>query len=298
MKPLSQSTIAHLREIADAPDFSGTRYTIIREIARGGMGVIYEAEDRELRRSVAIKVLANEVADTASAARLRNEAQTIARLEHPGIVPVHDAGELPDGRVFYAMKLVRGTRLDDYARQNPQHTELLRLFIRLCEAVAFAHAHDVTHRDLKPENVMIGSFGEVLVMDWGVARSSSEPSEPGLIIGTPGFMPPEQERGGAINPRADVFALGKSLDVLIATKDRRLAAIIRKATNLDRELRYRDAGDLGADIGRYLDSLPVTAHRENVFEKAGRWITRNQALVTIVLAYLVMRVIVFLWMNP
>ena len=298
MKPLSQSTIEHLREIADAPDFSTTRYTIIREIARGGMGVIYEAEDRELSRAVAIKVLANEVADADAAARMRAEALTIARLEHPGIVPVHDAGELPDGRVYYAMKLVRGTRLDHHAREKRERADLLRIFIRLCEAVAFAHAHGVTHRDLKPENVMIGSFGEVLVMDWGVARSSGDASDAGLVIGTRGFMAPEQERGEVnIDARADVFALGKSLGSLITERDRRLTAIIRKATNADRELRYQDAGGLRDDIARYLDGLPVSAHRENVFEKTARWIVRNQALVTIVLAYIVMRVIVFLWIN-
>ena len=298
MKPLSQSTIAHLREIADAPDFSGTRYSIIREIARGGMGVIYEAEDRELQRAVALKVLANEVSDANAAARMRAEAQTIARLEHPGIVPVHDAGELPDGRVYYAMKLVRGTRLDEYARSNRGRTDLLRLFIRLCEAVAFAHAHGVIHRDLKPENVMIGSFGEVLVMDWGVARSSTDASEPGLIIGTRGFMAPEQERGeAAIDARADVFALGRTLELLVDKTDRRITAIIRKATNADREQRYRHAGELRDDVTRYLDGQPVSAHRENVVEKIVRWLLRNQALVTIVLAYIVMRVIVFLWVN-
>ncbi len=301
MKSLSDATVAHLRELADAPDVSATRYSVVREIARGGMGVIYEAEDRALQRGVALKVLAREVTDAGAAARMRREAQTIARLEHPGIVPVHDVGELPDGRVYYAMKLVRGETLAKAAASLP-HSEMLRAFIRLCEAVAFAHAHRVIHRDLKPENVMIGSFGEVLVMDWGVARSIDDSSEAGLIVGTRGFMAPEQERGEAtVDERADVFALGRILDVLVHTSDQRipraLLAIIRKATNADRELRYRNAGDLREDIVRYLDGQPVSAHRENLFEKSGRWLARNQALVTIVLAYIVMRVIVFLLTN-
>src|SRR5207248_224584 len=94
----------------------------------------------------------------------------IARLEHPGIVPVHDAGELPDGRFYYAMKLVRGRRLDEEAVRLPELAARLGLFQKTCEAVAFAHAHGVLHRDLKPQNIMVGEFGEVLVMDWGVAK--------------------------------------------------------------------------------------------------------------------------------
>jgi hypothetical protein len=135
-------------------------------------------------------------------------------------------------------------------------------------------------------------------MDWGVARSNTDASEPGLIIGTRGFMAPEQERGEAtIDARADVFALGRTLELLVDKTDRRITAIIRKATNADRQQRYRDAGELGDDVTRYLDGQPVSAHRENVVEMIARWFLRNQALVTIVLAYIVMRVIVFLWVN-
>ena len=103
-------------------------------------------------------------------ARLRNEARVLARLEHPGLVPVHDIGTLPDGRLFYVMRLVRGRRLDEHARQERSLPALLRLFERVCEAVAFAHAQGVLHRDLKPANVMVGPFGEVLVLDWGLAK--------------------------------------------------------------------------------------------------------------------------------
>ena len=103
-------------------------------------------------------------------ARLRTEAQVLARLEHPGLVPVHDIGSLPDGRLFYAMKLVRGRRLDEHVRDLPSRAARLRLLEKICEAVAFAHAHGVIHRDLKPQNVMVGPFGEVLVLDWGVAK--------------------------------------------------------------------------------------------------------------------------------
>ncbi len=278
---LSDRTIEHLRELTEQPDFTGTRYTIVREIGRGGTGIVYEAEDRELARSVALKVLALEISSPEMTERLRAEARTIARLEHPGIVPVHDAGVLTDGRAWYAMKLVRGETLWRAAALLP-HSETLRLFLRVCEAVAFAHAHDIVHGDLKPENVMIGAFGEVMVMDWG-----------GAGFGTRGFMPPEQEAGTAIDARADVFALGRVLGGLAGQGPRPLAAIARKASAADPAMRYAHAGELADDMRRYLDGEPVSAYRAGVFEKAGRWISRNRVLLTLIAAYIVMRVIVF-----
>src|SRR5687768_3398978 len=173
MRWISDQRLNHLRELAVNPDFSATKYRIINELARGGMGTVYLAEDTELNRQVAVKVLnASEAADVTADLRQRmvREAQIIARLEHPGIVPVHDVGTLPDGRVFYAMKYVRGSSLDEYAAQTDSMRDRLRKFQAACDAVAFAHAHGVIHRDLKPQNIMIGSFGEVLVLDWGVAK--------------------------------------------------------------------------------------------------------------------------------
>ena len=286
---LSDDAVARLRAVAELPDFDGTRYRLVGELARGGMGVVYEADDLELERRVALKVLATELTTPDAAERMRREARIIARLEHPGIVPVHDVGELADGRVYYAMKLVRGVRLDAFARQQHGRTELLRVFLRVCEAVAFAHAAGVVHRDLKPENVMVGEFGAVLVMDWGVAGAIGERA----AAGTPGFMAPEQERGEAIDARADVFALGRMLE----GTDRRLRAIIAKATAPDKNARYADARELGDDLLRFLDGEPVAAYRENVLERAGRWLGRNRALVGVVLAYLLMRFIVFLWVR-
>jgi len=199
MKWLSDDKLNHLRSVVSEPDFSATKYTFVQELGRGGMGTVYLAEDRELDRLVAIKVLNTPDITEDLRNRMIREAQIIARLEHPGIVPVHDVGTLSDGRIYYAMKYVRGSRLDEYAAQGAPLRDRLRKFQSVCDAVAFAHAHGVIHRDLKPQNIMIGSFGEVLVLDWGVAKlvngenrpytsyrtySNSEDTVEGTIIGT------------------------------------------------------------------------------------------------------------------
>ena len=142
-------------------------------------------------------------------------------------------GELADGRIFYVMKYVRGKRLDEYLNSDISSFDRLRLFRTSCEAVAFAHAHRIVHRDLKPENIMVGPFGEVLVMDWGIAKLLDEPEaivatddEPsgsttahGTILGTPDLMSPEQAKGDveSVNERADVYALGAILKFLLFT---------------------------------------------------------------------------------
>jgi serine/threonine-protein kinase len=290
---LSDSAVAHLRTVAELPDFSNTRYRIEREIARGGMGVVYEAEDVELHRRVAIKVLASELASEHAVERMRAEARTIAKLEHPGIVPLHDVGLLPDGRLWYAMKLVRGRRLDEL---DASVADLLRVFLRICEAVSFAHANGIVHCDLKPENVMLGDFGEVLVMDWGVARESG--ASDALIAGTRGFMSPEQEQGAAIDASTDVYALGAMLRAILPSNvPRSLGAICAKASAPEKADRYASVRDMANDIANWLDGHPIAAYRENIAERAGRWLSRNRALVTIVLAYLVMRIIVILWVH-
>jgi serine/threonine protein kinase len=283
MRWLSDDAVAHLRAVTEQPDLSGTRYELVRELGRGGMGVVYEAYDRELARSVALKVL-----DVAT-----GEARTIAALEHPGIVPVHDSGGLPDGRMYYTMKLVRGERLDAYAR-NHARGELLRVFSRICEAVAFAHEHHVVHRDLKPENVMVGDLGAVLVMDWGVAARAD--ASDGLVAGTRGYMAPEQERGEPIDARADVHALGAILKDLLRAGGERiprpLQAVANKAMAVDKTQRYANARELAEDIAAFQDGAPLVAYRENVFEAIGRWAVRYRALIALIAAYLVMRALV------
>ena len=315
MKWLSDDKLDHLLDVI------GTRYTFVQELGRGGMGTVYLTEDKELDRLVAIKVLnTTEVTDDLRARMIR-EAQIIARLEHPGIVPVHDIGTLPDGRFFYAMKYVRGSRLDEYAAQGASLNDRLRKFQAVCDAVAFAHAHGVIHRDLKPQNIMIGSFGEVLVMDWGVAkikprmnadeRGSNSDSRSfafirgntsdGTIIGTRDYMSPEQARGEVeIDERADVYSLGVVLQFLLNDQklSKRARAICLKATAREPEHRYASASELSADIGRLLDAETVSAYRESVPEKSWRWIGKNRFLVLLVLAYLVMRIFLIFTSRP
>ena len=233
---LSDSALDRLREAADAPDLEGTRYRLLGRLGEGGMGGVFRVEDVTLEREVALKVLHLDDRGGTLSARLLQEARVIARLEHPGIVPVHDAGSLSDGRPYYTMKLVQGRRLDEHVA-NAGLSDRLRIFLRICDPVAFAHAHGVLHRDLKPANVMVGPFGEVLVMDWGLskllatAKGSATQTVPqssiststtngqtahGSVLGTPGYMSPEQRRGEtSIDQRADIYSLGAILEFLL-----------------------------------------------------------------------------------
>lgn len=338
MKSLSDKAIERLRGGADEPDLAGTRYRLLERVARGGMGVVYAAEDEKLERRVALKVLDVPGTDGDLANRLMREARVLARLEHPGIVPVHDVGTLADGRVFYTMKFVEGQRLDRFIEGVESVQDRLRLFLRICEAVAFAHARGVLHRDLKPANIMVGPFGEVLVMDWGLAKilrgekasadtstdpeatALEKPTQPGeesdstkssvitahgTVMGTPGYMSPEQARGEVevLDARSDIFSLGALLRFILTQKtpagftprlDRSLEAICAKATAEQRDSRYSAVQDLGQDVSRYVDGLAVGAHRESVFEKVARFYRRYRFFILLILAYLAMRVILLL----
>jgi eukaryotic-like serine/threonine-protein kinase len=327
MSWLSDDAILRLQTASALPDLSATRYRIVERIASGGMGTVYLADDSVLGRRVALKILDVPDASGELAARLLREAKILARLEHPGIVPVHDAGTLADGRVFYAMKFVEGERLDRLVSRGESLPHRLRLFQRICDAVAFAHARKVLHRDLKPENIMVGPFGEVLVMDWGIAKilragdgldaaprlidgpaheTNDAITAHGAILGTPGYMAPEQARGevGSLDERSDVYSLGAILQYLLktgldssATAPRALAAIARKAMASNPDDRYTSAGELGLDVARYLDGLPVSAYPENMWRKAARWTLRYRVAIVLVLTYLVVRALLLLWFR-
>ena len=207
-------------------------YRVIREIARGGMGIVYLAHEPSFQREVAVKVLTDRYrGDPRAARRFVAEARLTGRLQHPGIPPVFEVGKLADNSPFLAMKLIEGKTFKEVlAEGRLAPGSLLVTFEHICQAVAFAHNRGIIHRDLKPANVMVGAFGEVQVMDWGLAKVldrlqadavDSETSEPlgpnldptrvGAVVGTPQYMAPEQARGEAVDRRADVFGLGAIL---------------------------------------------------------------------------------------
>lgn len=331
MSGLSDAAVTRLRAAAAWPELGTDRYEILEEIGRGGMGLVYRAMDAELGREVAVKV-PHDARKTGLERRLRTEARVLARLEHPGIVPIHDVGRLADGRLFYVMKLVRGRTLSEYFsgastnRGAADINERLRVFERICEPVAFAHAQGCIHRDLKPDNVMVGSFGEVMVMDWGVARiagsdhdapTSSEAlmdegTQPGTVVGTVGFMSPEQARGGSaeIDERADVYSLGAILFLLLTgeapERDSDPAAAIVRRNDVPRPLRsicaralatspsgrYRSVAALAEDVAHFRAGQAVAAHAETVVERTMRFGRTYRAAILLVLAYIVMRTLV------
>jgi eukaryotic-like serine/threonine-protein kinase len=292
---ISDRAIDRLREAAAWPELDA-RYEITGVAGHGGMGTVYVARDRVLDRDVAVKVL--DVADQhgSRAARLQREAHILARLDHPAIVPVHDAGMLPDGRSFYVMKLVRGRRLDELVTSEAPLQHRLNAYARILDAVAFAHAHGIVHRDLKPANVMVGAFGEVYVMDWGVAQDTTAESDM-AVVGTPGFMPPEQELARApVDARADIFALGALLAQLAGeSAPPALKAIAEKARDPDANRRYQDVAALAGDLSRFRSHDPVEAYRESIGERAIRLYRRYELPILLLLAYIVMRFALLIW---
>lgn len=277
---LSDTVVRNLRAAANDP-VSERRYVLLEEIGRGGMGTVYRAHDTVLERDVALKILDRGVL---------TEARTTAQLEHPGIVPVHDAGTLDDGRMFYAMKLVRGERLDRWLARNPSLTARLNVFLRICEPVAFAHSRSVIHRDLKPANVMVGSFGEVLVLDWGIACAAGGAQ----TAGTPGFSAPEAQASDA----ADVYSLGRILAGMVALPvPKPLSAVADKASAPQIDHRYSSVLQLAAEVGRYLSGERVLAHRENAVEQARRLFEKHRTLIGLLAAYLTMRALLLLYAS-
>ena len=218
----------------DAEQSAHDRYEVQGEHARGGLGRIMLGFDRKLERTVAVKELLT--ATPRAAARFEREARITARLEHPGIVPVHDTGLWPDGTRFYTMKLVAGDPLRDVIKECADLSERLALLpniVAVADTMAYAHSEGVIHRDLKPSNVIVGAFGETIIVDWGLAKDLHEPDPGedigapyragasaditlgGEVLGTPAYMSPEQARGEDVDERADVYSLGAMLyDVL------------------------------------------------------------------------------------
>ena len=274
------------------------RFELLDRIGKGGMGEVFAATDARVGREVAIKRMRADEPDDIAIERFLREARIQGRLDHPAIVPVHDIGRDSNGLPYFAMKKVAGTTLAKLLSGDAARPRLLRALVEVCLAIEFAHVRGVVHRDLKPDNIVLGDYGEVYVLDWGVAKvigdaddlvdvASSSRDElathAGTIVGTPGYMPPEQVRGDPdVDGRADVYALGcvlfevrareslkprgpvallSSMTRVVDARPSRhapdvppeLDAICVGATAFDRRARIATARELGERIQRYLD---------------------------------------------
>jgi eukaryotic-like serine/threonine-protein kinase len=249
----SSEAAAHSRASGDPEGRSRSRFHVLRPHARGGLGEVFVAHDAELNREVALKEIRGRLADDPSCrARFLLEAEITGGLEHPGVVPVYSLGQYGGGRFFYAMRFIRGESLEQaiarFRRAHPpgsdpgeralEFRQLLRRFVDVCNTIAYAHSRGVIHRDIKPNNVMLGPFGETLVVDWGLAKCLDRPDSgdlaepgpwqsgssvrssdtlPGSAVGTPAYMSPEQAAGqlDVLGPAGDVYSLGATLYVLL-----------------------------------------------------------------------------------
>jgi WD40 repeat protein len=314
--PACRDLVAHARlELGALPPADWGRYEILGEVAHGGIGRILRARDRNLGRDVALKV----PLDARDRARFAREAQVTARLQHPAIVPLYEAGTSQDGAPFYAMKLVAGRSLKQVIADGPSGLALLPNVLAVAEALAYAHSQGVIHRDLKPANILLGEFGETVVIDWGLARdlaADAADAGGGAILGTPSYMPPEQARGEPVDERADVYALGALLyhvlagappysgsaaSILAELHERppapveqrqpstppELAAIVRKAMARAPADRYRTARELAEDLGRYLTGQLVSSHDYSTALLLRRWLARHRPAVVSVALLLV-----------
>jgi WD40 repeat protein len=290
-------------------------YRLEREIGRGGLGRVFLAWDLKLERPVALKELLE--TDAVGQARFEREARITARLQHPGIIPIYEAGRAPGGAPFYAMRFVEGKTLEARLEEEPTLEGRLRLLpsvLAAIDAVAYAHSEGVVHRDLKPANVLCGAFGETVVIDWGISSeggghsgATRPPEKPahlswgGSVSGTPGYMSPEQRRGEPPERSDDIYSLGATLwhvvlghhpgqprlspRALEALKKvpEDLLAVISRAMHEEPSWRYASAAQLAEDLRRWLAGRPVSAFDYSSFALARRWVRRHLAAVCVAL---------------
>ena len=289
-------------------------YELYEEIARGGMGVVYRARQISLNRPVAVKmILAGRLASDAEKTRFRTEAETAARLQHPGIVAVHEVGE-EAGCQFFSMDFVAGRTLEDIVRERPLPMQRAARYVRaIAEAIHYAHQKGVLHRDLKPSNVLIDGNDQPRVTDFGLAKwleGKSDLTLTGQVLGSPSFMPPEQAggKGRHVGPCGDIYSLGALLYHLVTGRPpfvaetpaatlrmvaeaepvpprllnpgvpRDLETICLKALEKDPQQRYGTAQELANELGRFLRDEPIRARPVSRPEKILRWCRRNRAL--------------------
>lgn len=287
-------------------------YTLLSEVARGGMGVVYKSRQGKLNRTVALKmILSGQLASKDDVTRFHTEAEAAALLDHPGIVPIFEVGEC-DGQHFFSMGFVEGDSLADRVRNGPlPQREAAELVEAISQAIAYAHSKGVIHRDLKPANVLMDQQGQPKVTDFGLAKKTEADSQltgTGQILGTPGYMPPEQASGRTkqVGVAADVYSLGAILyclltgrppfqaanvmDTLMQVIEQEplrvrqlnssvsadLEAICSKCLMKDPALRYESAEELGADLRRFLAGDPVEARGHSVTGRLASALQRSQ----------------------
>lgn len=291
------------------------QYRILKEIARGGMGIVYCAHDTKLQRTVALKmILDRNLASEQAVQRFYEEAEAAAGLDHPGIVPVFDVGK-QDGHHYYAMGFVEGPTLADEL-QNRQYEmrQAAQLIAEIAEAVHYAHENGVVHRDLKPGNILLTSDGQPRITDFGLAKRTDRPSQltmAGQILGTPGYMAPEQAAGGSdqAGPAVDVYALGAilyhlltghppfrtELDALVRVLEqdpvpprvlnrrvpRDLNTICMKCLSKNPSHRYESALQLADDLRRFRESEPIQARPLGYYQQILRWARFRPKLATV-----------------
>lgn len=276
------------------PVLGNSRYQFINMLDQGGMGSVFLARDLRLARDVVIKVLrVDSKQEPGAASAYANEARVLSYLAHPGIAPIYDCGTTEDGQPYHVMKLISGKTLQAILQQGDcTSAQLIGIFADIAETMAFAHSRSVIHLDLKPANIMVGNFGQVYVMDWGLARFEHSVPEFGSsagvypIAGTPAYMSPEQARGESLDARADVFGLGALLcevligrapysgknvgqvhrkalrgctaDLLdrleICDTDRALISLTKRCLAPSRQNRPRDAGEIAAEVAAYREA--------------------------------------------
>ena len=266
---MDQATFAFDDEEVE-PAASPDRYEPLELLGKGGMGEVWRVYDAQLDRSVAMKIIGERIAGRS---RFVLEARATAKLQHPGIVPIHDLGELADGRLYYTMEEVKGqTLLDAISAGAWTSLRLVDVLKDVCEAVAFAHARELLHRDLKPENILLGEHGAVRVVDWGLVKVMGEASGARIVAGTPGFMSPEQASGAVdeLTPASDVWSLGAILYCILFGEVRSggpaaiernsssgvshaLAALCDRAMAASPADRFADAGALAAAMTDWLE---------------------------------------------